>query len=235
MAGFRRLLCSCVFSALAFLMPAVVAQQANRAVAGDAAIAHIASPKLPTVRSTESPPVPVPPEPPRLPPIAPGAGLRHLVSSAGMIFSGRVVSIGRGGRFDKDRAHSDSFAGPNAASTEITFLVEHALRGTVTGQRLTIHEWAGKRGTGAEQAKSYYVGERLMLFLYSPSQLGLTSLVAGNAGRFAVDPQGRIVLSELHRRIFADDPLFVGREVIAYGEIEQAVRRIGLDERGGHE
>jgi hypothetical protein len=206
----------------------MLGQQIGPTVAGRAAIAPIPSPKLPTHRDpTESPPIAIPPELPWLPPITAGPGFRHLVDSAGIIFAGRVVSIGRGRRLGDDAPRADSFAGPNAASTEITFLVEHALRGATQGQRLTIHQWEGEGGRLSTRGKHYYVGERLMLFLYSPSKLGLTSPVAGTMGRFAVDSRDRVLMSEQHRAVFANDPFFQGRQLVAYSDFEWAVRRVG--------
>ncbi|GAC1428679.1 MAG: hypothetical protein NVS1B11_11280 [Terriglobales bacterium] len=40
----------------------------------------------------------------------------------------------------------------------------------------------------------YFVGERLLLFLYPPSKLGLTSPVGGSLGRFNLDSAGNVAL-----------------------------------------
>ena len=100
---------------------------------------------------------------------------RQLVRAAGIIFSGQVTSIGT----------ADSSSGQPTASTAVTFLVEHAIRGASLGQNLTIHEWAGLWNNG----ERYRVGDRVLLFLYAPGKLGLTSPVAGAMGRFAMDSQ----------------------------------------------
>jgi hypothetical protein len=55
---------------------------------------------------------------------------------------------------------------------------------------LTIREWAGLWSSGDRYRK----GERLLLFLYRPSKLGLTSLVGETLGRFPVDSAGNIIL-----------------------------------------
>jgi hypothetical protein len=78
----------------------------------------------------------------------------------------------------------------SVAMTQITFRVEQAIRGTRSGQVLTIREWAGLWNSG----ERYRPGERVLLFLYSPSKLGLTSPVGGSSGRFAVDHAGDAVL-----------------------------------------
>jgi hypothetical protein len=133
-----------------------------------------------------------------------------MVRVAGIIFSGRVTSVGR----------TRSSHGQAPASTTITFQVEHGLRGASAGHSLTIHEWAGLWASG----ERYRVGERVLLFLYAPSRLGLTSPVAGTMGRFAMDSEGRIVLTPQHALTFAADSILGGRTVVSYGDFVQAVR-----------
>ena len=141
---------------------------------------------------------------------------RQLVRAAGIIFSGRVTSIGQ----------SASFSRPDSASTVVTFQVEHAIRGTLAGQNLTIHEWAGLRLSG----EHYRIGERVLLFLYSPSKLGLTSPVAGTMGRFAMNSQGQVVMSAQHVAALAADPMLGGKIVVPYAEFALAVRRSSGEE-----
>jgi hypothetical protein len=137
--------------------------------------------------------------------------LSPLVRSAGIIFSGRVISVGRIGTSSMQEA----------ASTVITFQVEHAIRGTVSGQNLTIREWAALWNRG----EKYRVGERVLLFLYPESKLGFTSPVSGSLGRFAVDRQDRILLNLRNIAIFADDPLIGGKTAVPYTEFAAAVQR----------
>jgi hypothetical protein len=166
-------------------------------------------------------PVRIPP-PPRLYPVAPGnlglqqAVFQQLVRSAGIIFSGRVTFLGR----------ATSSSGPDHASTTVTFQVEHAMRGTSPGQNLTIHEWTGLWTTG----EHYRVGERVLLFLYPPSKLGLTSPVAGAMGRFALDSHGKIVMSPRHISTLAADPILGGKTVVPYADFELAVRHFSREE-----
>jgi len=115
-------------------------------------------------------------------PVAPVLPAAHSpTQNAGYIFSGTVKAVER--------------VGPtNAASVpvmRITFLVESGIRGVRNGQTLTIREWAGLWDAG----ERYRPGERVMLFLYPPSKLGLTSPVGGSRGRFVVGTNGRIILS----------------------------------------
>ncbi|MFY9947610.1 MAG: hypothetical protein WA261_08865 [Candidatus Sulfotelmatobacter sp.] len=155
--------------------------------------------------------IPFAPSPIRLPQIA---------GAAGIIFSGRVTAVGRaGGRLA-------SAPGQTTASTMVTFQVEHALRGTTTGQNLTIHEWAGL-WTSKEH---YRVGERVMLFLYPLSRLGLTSPVAGPMGRFAIDPQGRIKTNVQNISALSADPVIGGKKLVPYADFFHAVRRASGEE-----
>ena len=160
-------------------------------------------------------PVPVPQRP--FPVVAGNPGLRQdvfqqLIRTAGIIFSGRVSAV----------RSATSSARPGHSSTAITFQVEHAILGTSPGQNLTIHEWGGLWNRG----ERYRVGERVLLFLYAPSKLGLTSPVSGALGRFAVDSRGMIVMSPQHIPTFAGDPILGGRTVIPYADFAVAVGRV---------
>lgn len=113
------------------------------------------------------------PSPPAL------SSLRQLNRNSGYIFDGTVLSVQRPEQNDT-----------GVATVQITFRVEQAIRGTRTGQVLTIREWAGLWNSG----ERYRPGERLLLFLYSPGKLGLTSPVGGPLGRFHVDSAGNVGL-----------------------------------------
>jgi hypothetical protein len=207
-----RLLACCL---LIFLPPALLAQD----VAADRSAAIV--PPLPSSRSAVLyGTVPLPPtndgswrNAAARGPIA----LPQVVRAAGIIFSGRVTFVG----------HADgspaSISPQSTSSTAVTFQVEHALRGTADGQSLTIHEWSGL-WTGRER---YRIGESVFLFLYPPSKLGLTSPVAGAAGRFAIDSQGEIAMTPQNVSAVAADPVIGGRKVVSYTDFIQAVRRAG--------
>jgi hypothetical protein len=107
--------------------------------------------------------------------------LNEMTHRAGMIFMGKVL------RVEPVRVASSD----EVASIQITFQVEQGVRGARNGQTVSFREWAGLWTRGAR----YRVGQRLMLFLYAPSSLGLTSPVGGRAGKFAVDRAGQILLS----------------------------------------
>jgi hypothetical protein len=84
----------------------------------------------------------------------------------------------------------------------ITFRVEHGIRGVHRGQTLTIREWAGLWESG----ERYRPGEPVLLFLYPPSKLGLTSTVGGASGHFAIDGNGQIALAEERIAALALEP-----------------------------
>ena len=109
-----------------------------------------------------------------------------------MIFAGTVLQI------ESVRVPSSD----QAASVQITIRVEQAVRGAQSGQTLAFREWAGLWTSGAR----YRVGQRLMLFLYEPSKLGLTSPVGGRAGEFAVDRDWRLVLSPAQQKAIRVSP-----------------------------
>jgi hypothetical protein len=108
------------------------------------------------------------------------SSLRSLTRNAGYIFDGTVLAV-------EQVAPSET---SSLATVQITFRVEQAIRGTRPGQLLTIREWAGLWNSG----ERYRPGERTLLFLYSPSKLGLTSPVGGPSGRFAVDSSGNALV-----------------------------------------
>jgi hypothetical protein len=103
--------------------------------------------------------------------------LPPLTLSAGYIFAGTVKSIARAAPIKND-----------VATVQINFHVDLGMRGVQTGQALTIREWAGLWASG----ERYRVGERVLLFLYPPSKLGLTSPVQGSMGRFTIGSDGRV-------------------------------------------
>jgi hypothetical protein len=102
-----------------------------------------------------------------------------LTQSSGYIFAGTVKSVAR----TAAKAHG-------VATVQISFHVDQGMRGVRSGQTLAIREWAGLWQSG----ERYRLGERVLLFLYPPSKLGLTSPVQGSMGRFGIGPDGHVVL-----------------------------------------
>lgn len=106
--------------------------------------------------------------------------LSSLARKSGYIFSGTVKAVER----------VTPASASSVAVMRITFQVEKGYVGVRSGQELVIQECAGLWQSG----ESYRRGEKVLLFLYPPSKLGLTSPVRGMGGRFAVDPGGGIIV-----------------------------------------
>jgi hypothetical protein len=104
--------------------------------------------------------------------------LNVLTKEAGYIFVGKVLAV----------APRASTSPQEVGIVQITFHVEEGIRGAASGSNLTVAEWAGL-WNGSER---YRVGERILLFLYPSSALGLTSPVGGRQGRLAVDRMGQV-------------------------------------------
>jgi hypothetical protein len=130
-----------------------------------------------------------------------GPQWRQHSRQAGMIFSGTVLGASKAGGSDGklvigglvdgrviaggasegaaiSRTLNRTGAGAVAA-IPLRFRVETAIAGVEAGQVLTIYEWAGAESMHPPMQ----AGERLLLFLYPRSRLGLTSPVGGAQGQ----------------------------------------------------
>jgi len=163
---------------------------------------------------TTSLPARLPTSPPELPPGP--FGFPVLARTAGAIFSGTVSAIAR-----RPATH-----GQGVESVAITFHVENAIRGATAGEDLTISQWIGLWSGG----QRYRVGERVLLFLYPASKLGLTSCVGGALGRFAIDPRGHVLLSAQHLSAFRTDPILGGKSRVSFSDFALAVQRSSSNE-----
>jgi hypothetical protein len=127
-----------------------------------------------------------------------------VVCASGQIFSGTVLKI--------EHRHSDSSS--SLATTTIFFRVDEAIRNVRRGQVAEVHEWAGLWQSG----ERYHRGERVLLFLYPPSKLGLTSPVGGT-GRFPVGRTGRVLLGG--HTVKNPHPIEIRRVVAAIRQAEK--------------
>lgn len=105
--------------------------------------------------------------------------LVRTLANSGRIFSGTFFQI----------EHHNSDSSSALATTVIRLKVEEAIRGVQKGEIVEVKEWAGLWQAG----ERYRPGERVLLFLYPPSKLGLTSPV-GRSGRLPVNNAGRVLL-----------------------------------------
>lgn len=139
------------------------------------------------------------------------SGFPLIARAAGFIFSGTVTAIAR-------RA---AIGGQSVETVAITFHVQNAIRGAIPGKDLTISQWIGLWSGG----QRYRVGERVLLFLYPPSKLGLTSNVGGEMGRFTVDSSGYVLFSAQHLSAFRADPVLGGKSRASLSDFTLAVHR----------
>lgn len=134
-----------------------------------------------------------------------GPRWKQLSRRAGMIFAGTVLATAT------PTATSQNVTGQNATSqnaaadhlqagavpratpgVQLSFRVDEAIAGVEPGQVLTIHEWAGAWSMHRPMSK----GQHILIFLYPPSRLGLTSPVGGSLGQVALDPSGKSVVEQ---------------------------------------
>jgi hypothetical protein len=189
--------------AVVLLISASLGAQSNSAP--DFGFPIIAPRSLPPTVGPGGKPI-LPPNPP------PGTfGFKQLADAAGAIFSGTVKSVAR----------QPASSGEAIETVAITFHVEQAIRGATPGEDLIISQWMGAWSSG----QRYRVGDRLLVFLYPPSKLGLTSCVAGGLGRFTVDALGRVLLTVQHLSAFRTDPVLGGKSRARFSDFALAVQR----------
>jgi len=140
----------------------------------------------------------------------------QMARAAGTIFSGTVTRVAR----------PRTTRGQTLETVAITFHVERAIRGATPGEEFSISQWIGLWSNG----QRYRVGERVLLFLYAPSKLGLTSCVAAPMGRFDVDGAGRVLLTAQHLSAFRADPVLGGKSRARFSDFALAVRRASGEE-----
>jgi hypothetical protein len=206
--------CSCLL-ALVILTAGFLSGQSEREL-----------PSLPNVPPKSAPDFSLPPrviQPPTSPIISRAPlttpdriGFPQIVRAAGIIFSGTVTAI---------RRHRATLGQP-VESVAITFHVENAIRGATPGNDLSISEWMGLWSNG----QRYRVGERVLLFLYPPSKLGLTSCVAAPVGRFHIDPLGRVLLSAQQLAALRADPVLGGKSRATFSDFALAVQQASEEE-----
>jgi len=188
--------------------------QANNAPNSRSAVVSL--PILPTFPG----PVPLPirePIPWRPPIFSPPSGLAQLARAAGIIFSGTVINVER---------TSPNIPGQAVGGVAITFRVQNAIRGANKGEDLTITQWIGLWSGG----QRYRIGERLLLFLYPRSRIGLTSCVGAAMGRFTIDSSGSVWLSPQQILAFRTDPVLGGKSRVRLSDFASAVRWAGEEE-----
>ncbi len=138
-----------------------------------------------------------------------------MAASAGYIFAGTVAAVER-----VPAIHINE-----VETVRVTFRVEEGVRGVRSRQTLAIREWAGLWTSG----ERYRLGERVVLMLYPPSQVGLTSPVGGGMGKFALDGDGNLDIATGQSGILAHDPVagpwLRGRNQVTGRDLVRVLRR----------
>ena len=123
-----------------------------------------------------------------------GPQWKQLSRRAGMIFAGTVLAAPiQNSTAQTVKTRAAAANRPNLGTTlavELRFRVDEAIAGVEHGQILSVHEWAGAWSMHRRMTS----GQRILIFLYPPSRLGLTSPVGGSLGQVALDPSGKNVL-----------------------------------------
>jgi hypothetical protein len=120
-----------------------------------------------------------------------GPRWKQLSRRAGMIFAGTVLAAPTQ-TVTTQTAAADRAAPGTTPAVQVRFRVDRAIAGVEQGQILTIHEWAG----AWSMHRPMRSGQHILIFLYPPSRLGLTSPVGGSLGQFALDPSGKNVIAQ---------------------------------------
>jgi hypothetical protein len=134
-----------------------------------------------------------------------GPQWKQLSRRAGMIFAGTVLAAppqtappqtatpqtATTQPVTAQTAPADRVASGTVPAVELSFRVDEAIAGVEPGQILTIHEWAGVWSMQFQRPMTK--GQRILIFLYPPSRLGLTSPVGGSLGQIALDSTGKNV------------------------------------------
>jgi hypothetical protein len=133
---------------------------------------------------------------------------RQMLQNSATIFAGTVLAV----------EHSSHPSDGEGGITRIRFRVQNAIRGVRPGQVIEVREWGALWNTG----ERYSRGENVVLFLYPASKLGLTSPVAGAAGRFRVDKTWRVQVANGNP---LPRPLAPRKKLLTVREFAAAIRR----------
>jgi hypothetical protein len=144
-----------------------------------------------------------------------GPEWKQLSRAAGKVFAGTV--LGTEASATKDRA---------IPTIEVKFRVDRAIAGVHPGEVLTIREWAG----AWSRQRELRPGQHVLLFLYPPSRLGMTSPVGGPLGQLALSGKGEVMAPPAHvpvvspRSALPVPPLPVPATAIRLDQLERAIR-----------
>jgi len=155
-----------------------------------------------------------------------GPRWKQLSRRAGMIFAGTVLTAPNQ-TVTTQTATADRPIPGTTPGVQFRFRVDRAIAGVEQGQILTIHEWAG----AWSMQRPMRSGQHVLMFLYPPSRLGLTSPVAGSLGQLALDPSGKNVVERkpvaavgLQNESSMQSPAPVVKGSVSVVQLERAIR-----------
>jgi hypothetical protein len=150
-----------------------------------------------------------------------GAQWKQLSRRAGMIFAGTVLGS------TPPTATIDRAVPTSIPAVQLSFRVDRAIAGVARGQVLTIREWTGASSLQRPMIK----GQHILIFLYPPSRLGLTSPVGGSLGQVALDASGKNVVerkaaaaTELRDASFPRSHAIAAGVTVRVVQLERAIR-----------
>jgi len=159
-----------------------------------------------------------------------GPQWRQLSRRAGMIFAGTVLTSAA--PMTNRTAPADRATMGAIPPVSLSFRVDEPIAGVKRGQVVTIHEWSGALGV----QRPMFRGQHILIFLYAPSRLGLTSPVDGALGQIALDASGKnVVEGKAATTEPRDSSLSRSRDTATRGsvsvrQLERAIRRARRDE-----
>ena len=119
-----------------------------------------------------------------------GPHWRQMSRASGMVFAGTVISVA-----------AEPTGKQNPLPIAITRVrVNEAIVGVRPGQVIAIREWSG----ASSMHRAMSPGERLLIFLYPPSRLGLTSPVGGRQGQVVLNARGELIAPSLQESEASD-------------------------------
>jgi hypothetical protein len=111
-----------------------------------------------------------------------GPEWKQLSRAAGMVFAGTVLGA------------APATKSQVIPTIEVKLRVDRAIAGVQQGEVLMIREWEG----AWSRQPALRPGQRVLLFLYSPSRLGLTSPVGGPLGQITLNGNAETVAPSAH-------------------------------------
>jgi hypothetical protein len=150
-----------------------------------------------------------------------GPQWKQLSRRAGMIFAGTVLTSATQTVATQIAATEQTVPGATPA-IRLSFHVDRAIAGVERGQILTIREWAG----AWSRHRPMRGGQHILLFLYPPSRLGLTSPVGGSLGLVALDA----ALDPSRQVVSGYPPVTADTRGVSIVQLERAIRRARSEE-----